>query len=447
MTLFNFIFSTLLMVASFTVQSKDAVAVSGTIPNGSEYAYHNSNKKGQLTASSSASLVLSGWNGTEIESVTLHMRSNKESGGGDLSMTIDGHEAWTISDAPFSSSVWYGKYTTDTVAITHTFTPNQPVSSGEISITIHASSNSLYIVKYDINYHHEAPRARTVKFNTTVGTCPQPITEEGIGEGILLPTIQWEQGDWHFEGWAEQSIVQSEEISQLLFPGKIYYPTRDIELYSIFSNRKEKGHPQASRTITDGPYMIISSSTFFTWQGGIENHTITILASDVEKKGDEEYYFQEDIKKENIYNIECVNDSTIHIFSLPEGYSIGAADKQLSYAETEWIVSPVDSLAKNIYYRKGEHTYHPVPSLRNDYETGLDILAIKLVDETVPMRTWLFFPVKDYLTPCIFTSEPARYIESIPSCTTSYGTKMIRNGNIIIRTSTGKEYNLLGTRL
>ena len=130
-------------VASFVIESKTSVSMSGELPVGATATYECTYRKGQLTAGNSATLRLSGWQNTEISRVTLWMKSNQSSGAGNLQMSIDGAEVWTIPTQPFSD--WAGTYSTEYVPIAHTFTPAGVVQRGEVAICVSATENSLYI--------------------------------------------------------------------------------------------------------------------------------------------------------------------------------------------------------------------------------------------------------------------------------------------------------------
>lgn len=138
-------FSLIALVATFVVESNKKVSQSGIIPENAHAEYVCTGKKGQITAGQTATLTLSNWGNTEIQGVTLSMRSNKAAGAGSLQMSVDRREVWTIPDCGFD--VWSGAYSSDFVDITHTFTPAADCTDGNIVITIQASTNSLYIEK------------------------------------------------------------------------------------------------------------------------------------------------------------------------------------------------------------------------------------------------------------------------------------------------------------
>lgn len=141
-----------LPIVTYTVLSKDNIHPSGEVPIGSRVAFESTyNRRSQLIAGTSATLTLSGVEGIKIRSITLHMHSNKSSGAGSLVVTNGSTPVWTIDNAAFNTRSWHGTYTTDTASVFHLFTTPLECTD-QLQITITASVNSLYILRYDIEY-------------------------------------------------------------------------------------------------------------------------------------------------------------------------------------------------------------------------------------------------------------------------------------------------------
>lgn len=153
-----------LPIVSYTVLSDETVLSSGDVPIGSLAAFKSSyNRRNQLIAGTSATLTLSGVEGIKIRSITLYMHSNKSSGAGSLVVTNGQTPVWTIDNAAFNTHSWNGAYTTDTATVFHLFTTPLECTD-RLQITIAASVNSLYILRYDIEYE-PAPGTRTKRDN------------------------------------------------------------------------------------------------------------------------------------------------------------------------------------------------------------------------------------------------------------------------------------------
>lgn len=73
-----------------------------------------------------------------------------------------------------------------------------------------------------------------VKFDAMEkSNCPiTELTENGIGEGIVLPNVNNVDPEYQFEGWSESSSAA--EVSAGM-PGETYYPQEDIKLFAVYS--------------------------------------------------------------------------------------------------------------------------------------------------------------------------------------------------------------------
>lgn len=151
-----------LPIASYNVVTTNEVQPTGVIPIGSMVQFSSTyTRKNQLTGGNAATLTLTGIKGIRIRSITLFMHSNKSAGAGNLTMTNGEQTVWSIDDAAFSSNTWYGAYSSESVPVFHLFDPYLEASD-KIEITIEATVNSLYIMRYDIEYEprEEKPLTR-----------------------------------------------------------------------------------------------------------------------------------------------------------------------------------------------------------------------------------------------------------------------------------------------
>lgn len=138
----------------YTVNTINSVITSGTAPSGSSVAYSQTfATKGQITSGNNAKLTLSGYSGYKISNIVLNMKSNTSAGAGTLSVVAGSTNISSISPSVnFDDVSWYGAYSTSYVNITKTPTAYN-ISTGEnVTITITASINSLYINSYSITY-------------------------------------------------------------------------------------------------------------------------------------------------------------------------------------------------------------------------------------------------------------------------------------------------------
>lgn len=259
--------SILLSIITFTLVSTSEVSpeYEGDAPEGS-YGYGHtatSGTKGQMTAGNSTTLVIEGWKGYTIKSVSLSMKSNKSAGAGKLEMTIDGQSVWTISDSKFSSNDWNGAFSQAFVPIEHTFSPEVVCSQGDVSIYIEASANSLYVASYTIEYEVPAPRAYTLSCCVTKDII-LPVTETTIGGGVTLPPAP-DMPDWYFVGWVTDIYTATTSKPAIIYKaGEHFALTDDTNLYALYqdtpvTNPIEKDDNVLQTTEYNSGYYILST--------------------------------------------------------------------------------------------------------------------------------------------------------------------------------------------
>lgn len=174
--------------ATYTVSTTSAVTSGGTAPSGSSATYTQSYATAkQLTSGNSATLTLSGYAGYKITSIVLEMRSNGTAGAGTLSVVAGSTSIASVSPtANFSSSSWYGAYSSTYVDVTKTPTAYTIGASQNVVITIAATTNSLYIQKYTIVYEAAA---------TCTAPTSQATTFTGSATGPATANIGWQRGN------------------------------------------------------------------------------------------------------------------------------------------------------------------------------------------------------------------------------------------------------------
>ena len=67
-------FTLIALIASFTIETNKKVSTSGILPEGAAAEYVCTGRKGQMTKGQSATLTLTGWQNTEIQSVRLSIQ-------------------------------------------------------------------------------------------------------------------------------------------------------------------------------------------------------------------------------------------------------------------------------------------------------------------------------------------------------------------------------------
>lgn len=322
----------LALIATFTVETNKKVSTSGILPENAATEYVCTGRKGQMTAGQSAVLTLTGWQNTEIQSVTLSMRSNKSAGAGTLQMTIDGQNIWSIADSGFDQ--WSGTYSTDYTDITRTFSPIIKPADGNISIRIDATTNSLYIARYDIVYQKAALRPYSIDLQAETGTY-SCLTETATGAGILLPSLPNEDG-WKFLGWAESPIEETTVRPQIYAPETTYYPRQDGTLYAVYSDDIQTPDLLQRTDCQSGYYAIAFPVLNTVYAGAITSSTIPAREITLATTDSVWYERTFDIAPEMVYYIDFSADSTATITHLSSSQSIGCKNNKLSDTPTRW---------------------------------------------------------------------------------------------------------------
>lgn len=137
--------------ATYTVTSKTAVTTSGTVPAGSTAAFAQTyaSTAGQMTSGNSTTLTLSGYAGCTITGLKLVMHSNGKAGAGGMTMTAGTTTLASIADKTTFNN-WAGSYGTAWVDVTPTVTSYLVQDQETVTITINATTNSLYIQSYTV---------------------------------------------------------------------------------------------------------------------------------------------------------------------------------------------------------------------------------------------------------------------------------------------------------
>ena len=323
-------------VASFFIESKTSVSSGGELPEGATATYECTYKKGQLTAGNSATLRLSGWQTTEINRVTLWMKSNQASGAGNLQMTIDGAQVWTIPTQPFSE--WAGAYSTEYVPIAHTFSPAEEVQRGEVAICVSATENSLYIERYEIEWQQAVARPYTVTLIDDGYHTYAELSEQAVGSGVLLPALT-DADQWHFVGWSETAIADADQAPTLLQPSTTYYPTCDTRLYAVYTDYlSQELSPIQQTDFQSGYYTIAFPIADKCLTGPVDDAIEGIATQSVALLTREDGLCERQytITEEMVYHIDFYEDSTARITHWQTHSPVGYSANRLTQSDVLW---------------------------------------------------------------------------------------------------------------
>ena len=110
----------------------------------------------------------------------------------------------------------------------------------------------------------------TVKFYKT-STTFESVTEKSVGAGVTPPSMEEECGEWEFQGWSESSSNSENSttpLSVVTLKNEKYYPTKDIDLYPVYTKSEGGGGTAYTKvtTISEGVYVMVSEKTSGTYK-------------------------------------------------------------------------------------------------------------------------------------------------------------------------------------
>lgn len=322
-----------ILSVTYIIETSSSVSTSGTPPADSEAIYSRTGttgQVGQMTAGNSTLLTLNGWDGIELDSVVLQMRSNKSAGAGSLTMRIGDATVWTINDADFSHKTWHGSFTNEWTTISRWIGEKVPKDQA-INILIEASKNSLYVKSYTLYYTLPEPEAYTVTYVTGIGLEIPNSSEEYPLAGVVLPA--WKDTlNWRFLGWSEVEAIDSDTCPTLLQAGDTYYPIANCKLWAIYSDDMQQ---DAITNYVSGKYAVASSYWSRAMRGATKNGMInTCDIALTNENGTIELLTSVD--KAMTYQFRFLADSTLTIQHVATGEWIGYAANTLCNAEKKW---------------------------------------------------------------------------------------------------------------
>ena len=235
---------------SWVVESKNSVSCQGNPPGNCDASYSCTYQKGTVRQNDVATLQLTSLGSITVEGVEVYIRSNKSSGAGVLTLTVDGEE---IAKKEGAFITWVGYYdNAEYHAIELLTTPVQVV--GEMEIELAGVENSLYIERYVITY----TPAPTYSVTLMRGAGQWGVlTETQGGEGVVLPDVP-DTANWHFAGWSEADFGVRRSLSHALHvSGERFYPSSDCCLWAVYVSQSEgDGYMEE---VQSGEYLYVNS--------------------------------------------------------------------------------------------------------------------------------------------------------------------------------------------
>ena len=336
-------------VAVYTVTSYHDIALTeGVAPVGSTATFFSTTARStQITAGNDAEIVLSGYDGLHIISITLYMHSNQSSGRGSLQVSAGDSIIAVIADAPFADEAWNGAYVGGNEWVSIAVPMNgYNVRSGEhISIQVHATVNSLYLGGCRIHYREgiEKRMPKTVSFSTGTEREIPSITERNVGQGILLPSLPDADSIWRFLGWTETRHAHSTVCPNYYLPGTVYVPQSNMTLYALYTNGSASIGIAQDTTFESGLYAIVSGEPYNCMMcGSVVDRKVQTQHVEIAWGADSLYKLLQDTIPIDCQYYVTFNDSVATIQHEASGKWIGyyssKSSKYLHSSEKEWNV-------------------------------------------------------------------------------------------------------------
>ena len=328
---------------TWTVESKNAVTGEG-FPPGMGAQYSCTYQKGTVRAGDEAVLALTHMQDMTVDRVEVYMRSNKSSGAGVITITINGEER-AYKEGTFRD--WTGAYDNSDY---HPIAVLEERFEGvqELTISVKGTTNSLYIEKYVISY--TPAQAKTVTLmagNNVYGS----LSETQGGAGVILPAAP-DTAQWIFMGWSETEFGEIHETPVLLASGSLFMPSEDCTLWAVYGG-KEENEAQVVTELVNGKYRYVNRDSRKTLTGLPENGKMqagTLNPSDE----DQEYTFT------------FTDNNTAYITHTRTGQPIGRQGTGMAIQASEWSV-----------YHEGEETLFYTTIGGKNYVLWLNIYVAK----------------------------------------------------------------------
>ena len=156
-----------------------------------------------------------------------------------------GSATWTKVTLASNSSKAQGANVA--TAGTHTFTFDATETDAKYYGVVFVTSSYWRATNLTFKLYEGAPSTPatpyTVTFHTTA-TKEEEMEETSAGSGVTPPAMEAECGEWEFQGWSESSSNSETSTTPLslvtLTNGK-YYPTKDIDLYPVYTKTEDGG--------------------------------------------------------------------------------------------------------------------------------------------------------------------------------------------------------------
>ncbi len=417
-------------------------------------SYHS---KGNVRKGDTARLEIAGLPKCYVKKIEAWVKSNKNSGAGDLTVKAGSQ---TILTRNGDYNKWSGTTAYSTDYLPFSINCNQLLFSDEsITLTLIGTTNSLALNKLVITYEATAPEPYCVSFQTTDGIID--VCEKEAGAGVVLPNLKSEMlniiADWELIGWSRTEISGQTTTQPHYYKlNETFYPQKNITLYPVYRQSDEMQAVEIDRNRQDGEYVIARHTyedNFGMFSGSVTGGYVYSSPCNISYDQDSTaYLYAAAIPAENRYRLDFENDS-VSIYNIATESYIGYGTSRLQSSQRKWKVI---EQGHNSVFLCCEDKYNGT-GLTMDYKVDakdkdgnwIDVFAIKTLAYNPHYDFLLLFEVSGLPV----TARAAQYT-SHPESFTALGSiqkseqqqKTIINGRLYIKSSAGT-YDILGNKI
>lgn len=252
------------------------IAYSGKKPHNSvatfwnEYGATSGNRFNQIPRGKSATLLLEGWQGCKINSITFSMCSNNKAGTVGFTVSDGETPVFTHRTVDFNSADWFGQWVSKDLGVYVDITKdiNSPVlQSDEVSVTLKAgtSEGSVYLSAITIDYTPQ----EAAPLDNPLGWVFEKLEKKStISEGDVVMMYRNGNASADFDGMEKSSYLDVVGVASTT-----NVVESDIELFTL-----SKSADSSYWILTDqyGRKLGATGSQHLVWDGGETRWKITL---------------------------------------------------------------------------------------------------------------------------------------------------------------------------
>ena len=302
-------------------------------------SYHS---KGNVRKGDTATLVIGGLRKSHISTVEVWVKSNKNSGAGNLQVKIGNQTALTRQG---EYNKWQGTASYSTEYLPFSNSGNWLVTSEDnIILTLIGTTNSLSLNKIVVTYEPTVPEPYCVNLVTASGNIN--LCEQEAEKGIVLPTLKDKNldivGDWQLIGWSEsETNAPVSTTPQYHKISSAYFPQKNTTLYPVYKQSNEVQAIEIDMQRQTGEYILAKKyydGSFIMFNGSVTNRYVYTSPCNISYDNDSiAYLYATAISDENRYRMEFEDDS-VSILNVASGKYLGYSSSGFQSGKRKWKV-------------------------------------------------------------------------------------------------------------